>query len=311
VVDPPPVSNRPRRRPPARGRVVRRRAAALGAVLVVLAVLGWGASRIAADVHDSDGHADRTTSPTQTAPGRLPTLRILFPEGFTRRQMAERIAAVNVIARRKRHVGTRLSARAFLRLTSSSRFPRTFGGAGRTRTLEGFLFPALYDFTPVTTTTRLVNDQLEAFDHNWKKVDLGYARSKNLTPYDVLIIASMIEEEVRAPKERRLVAAVIYNRLHRQMRLGIDATIRYALDVPPTKSLTLSELHNPTPFNTRIHRGLPPTPITNPGLASIQAAAHPARVPYLYFVRRPDKVHHFFTASEQAFLNYQKAHGYG
>src|SRR5205814_3660229 len=117
----------------------------------------------------------------------------------------------------------------------------------------------------------LVNDQLVAFRENWRKVNLRYARSKNLTPYDVLIIASMIEKEVRVPAERKLVAAVIYNRLHRHMQLGIDATIRYALNVPPTQSLTNAELHNPTPYNTRLHYGLPPTPIANPGLASMRA----------------------------------------
>jgi UPF0755 protein len=94
------------------------------------------------------------------------------------------------------------------------------------------------------------------------------------------------------------------------MSLGIDATIRYALDVPPTESLRESQLLDPTPYNTRLHKGLPPTPIANPGLASIQAAAHPAKVDYLYFVRKPDKVHHFFTASSAAFENYKNTHGY-
>jgi len=120
----------------------------------------------------------------------------------------------------------------------------------------------------------------------------------------------MIEAETLAPDERRLVSAVIYNRLHAHMPLGIDATIRYALDIPGTQSLRQSELKNPTPYNTRLYPGLPPTPIGNPGLASMQAAAHPAQVNYLYFVRKPDKVHHFFTASFSAFQNYANAHGY-
>jgi UPF0755 protein len=103
---------------------------------------------------------------------------------------------------------------------------------------------------------------------------------------------------------------VIYNRLHARMPLGIDATIRYALNVPGTEPLHESQLKNPTPYNTRLHAGLPPGPISNPGLASIQAAAHPARVNYLYFVRKPDKVHHFFTASFKAFQNYANSHGF-
>ena len=234
----------------------------------------------------------------------------MFPEGFTRRQMAERITAVNGIARSRRGVRPRLSARNYLAATARSSFARKYRGRPRAP-LEGFLFPAVYEFTARTTSRELVAKQLAAFRRNWAKVDLRYARSRNLTPYDVLIIASMVEEEVAAPSERRLVAAVIYNRLRAGMTLGIDATIRYALGVPPTESLRISQLRDPTPYNTRLHHGLPPTPITNPGLAAMNAAAHPARVDYLYFVRKPDKVHHFFTASEREFIEYQNAHGYG
>jgi len=172
--------------------------------------------------------------------------------------------------------------------------------------LEGFLFPATYDFTEDTTTNELVGDQLEAFDRNWAQIDLKYADSKNLTPYDVLIIASMIEKEVQVPKERPLVAAVIYNRLHVNMPLGIDATIRYGLNVPPTQAILQSQLDTPSPYNTRCCPGLPPTPIANPGLASMQAAAHPAKVDYLFFVRKADCKSHFFTASQQEFDNYPR-----
>jgi uncharacterized YceG family protein len=155
-----------------------------------------------------------------------------------------------------------------------------------------------------------VQGQLQAFAKNWGKVDLAYARKKNLTPYDVLTIASMVEGETVAPDERPLVAAVIYNRLHAGMTLGIDATIRYGLHVPGTESLKQSQLDSDNPYNTRKFAGLPPTPIGNPGLASMQAAAHPAKVGYLYFVRKPDRVHHYFTASFQDFVNHEIAYGY-
>ncbi len=235
----------------------------------------------------------------------------MFPEGFTREQMAARITAVNAIARRKRRVNPRLSARAYLRVTAKSRLPARFGGDRKRRSLEGFLFPATYEFTKQTTTKQLVDKQLEAFRKAWAKVDLAYARSKNLTAYDVLIIASMVEKETIAPDERPLVAAVIYNRLKARMPLGIDATIRYGLDVPGTEPLRQSQLQSDNPYNTRRLVGLPPTPIANPGLASIQAAAHPARKNYLYFVRKPDKVHHFFTASEAEFFAKACEYGYG
>jgi UPF0755 protein len=111
----------------------------------------------------------------------------------------------------------------------------------------------------------------------------------------------MIEKEVQVAKERPLVAAVIYNRLKLGMTLGIDATLRYGLDIPPTESIRESQLADPSPYNTRLNAGLPPTPIGNPGLASLQAAAHPAEVNHLYFVRNADCKTHFFTASKQEF----------
>jgi UPF0755 protein len=225
--------------------------------------------------------------------------------------MAERVAAVKQIAAQKRKKKTRISKAAYLKLTERSALPGRFAEDGQPRDLEGFLFPATYEFLPRTTTKQLVNKQLAAFRRNWGKIDLGYAKSKNLTPYDVLIIASMVEKETLAPEERPLVAAVIYNRLKAQMPLGIDATIRYGLNVPGTESLRQSHLANPTQYNTRLHAGLPPTPIANPGLASMQAAAHPRKVDYLFFARKPDKVHHFFTADEDEFLQYLAEHGYG
>jgi uncharacterized YceG family protein len=173
--------------------------------------------------------------------------------------------------------------------------------------LEGFLFPATYDFTEDTTSPQLVADQLEVFSREWSQVDMAYARSKNLTPYDVLIIASMVEKEVQVPRERALVAAVIYNRLREGMPLGIDATIRYGYDIPATQAILQSQLEADHPYNSRKRVGLPPTPISNPGLASLQAAADPADVDFLYFVRKPDCKSHFFTASLAEFNDYTRA----
>jgi len=164
---------------------------------------------------------------------------------------------------------------------------------------RGLPLPGHVRLSRGTTSKRLAAAPLQAFCENWGTVDLRYAKSKNLTPYDVLTIASMVEKETLAPSERPLVAAVIYNRLHARMPLGIDATLRYGLHIAPTQSILESQLQSDNPYNTRKLSGLPPTPIANPGLASIQAAAHPAKVDYLYFVRKPDRVHHFFTASER------------
>ena len=295
-------------RRPSRNQLLVRRALALALVLAVLGVLGW-VGVIAIDAA-RDAAAPPPPPPTTPPPPPKP-LRIVFPEGFTRRDMAERISAVNGIAKRRRKVTPKISERAYLRLTERSRLPAEFAGDRKRRHLEGFLFPATYEFLPATTTKQLVNKQLVAFQRNWAKVDLAYARSKNLTAYDVLIIASMVEKETLAPEERPLVAAVIYNRLKAGMTLGIDATVRYGLNIPPTESIRQSHLDSDNPYNTRKLPGLPPTPIANPGLASMQAAARPANVNYLFFARKPDKVHHFFTASQAEFDAYLAEHGYG
>jgi UPF0755 protein len=272
--------------------------ALLACVLVVAGFVAGGCSR------------GEETPPAETPPP-LAVLRILFPEGFTRREMADRVAAVRQIAIDKRAVTPRLTRTGYLQASGAAVPPPEFRRDWKLSSIEGFLFPATYDFTKLTSSGRLVNDQLRAFRKNWHKVDLRYARSKNLTPYDVLIIASMIEKEAVAPEERKLVGAVIYNRLHNRMPLGIDATIRYGRNVPGTEPLKQSDIHSDNPYNTRNRLGLPPTPISNPGLASIRAAARPARVNYLYFVRKPDGVHHFFTASESEFCQRSLEYGYG
>jgi uncharacterized YceG family protein len=294
-------------------------------LVLVLGGLGWLAVAAIGGGNSSDqagltatlssSLVYRTVTRT-TATGTVETViampkpfHIVFPEGFTRKQMADRVAAVAKIAVRKRKVRPKLARAGYLAATAKPRVPTCF--RNKVKTIEGFLFPATYEFFKETTSAQLAQDQLDAFCENWKHVDLGYARSKNLTPYDVLIIASMVEKETLSPDERELVSAVIYNRLHAGMTLGIDATLRYGLDIPPTESIRQSQLDSESPYNTRKHPGLPPTPIASPGLASLQAAAHPAKVKYLYFVRKPDKKHHFFTASYQAFKDYSAAHGYG
>jgi peptidoglycan lytic transglycosylase G len=247
-------------------------------------------------------------APTTTV-RQLRQFRVLFPEGFTRAQMIARVQVVAKIAVKESHRKVKLSGPTYAAATAE---PRTIAGfGGKKLPLEGFLFPDTYNFDRTSTSAQLVTAQLREFTATWRTLNLSYARSKKLTPYDVLTIASMIEKEAVAPGDRAKVSRVIYNRLHLGMTLGIDATIRYALRIPGTKPLTQSELANPTPYNTRLHTGLPPTPIANPGLASMEAAAHPANGPWLYFVAEPDKVHSFFTASARAFQQYTAAHGYG
>jgi UPF0755 protein len=298
----PPVRGRPR---PSRKQLRTRRVIAFAGLLGAIAVVGLLGSLALGALRESEPPPVPTVAPPPKP------LKIIFPEGFTIVQMAERIAAVNEIAKERRNVTPKLKAAEYRRLTRRSKLPGTFAGDRKPRTLEGFLFPATYEFLPKTATKQLVNKQLVAFHKAWDQLDLAYAKSKNLTPYDVLIIASMVEKETLAPDERPKVAAVIYNRLKAGMTLGIDATLRYGLDIPPTESIRQSQLDSDNPYNTRKLPGLPPTPIANPGLASLQAAAHPAKVDYLFFARKPDRVHHFFTANEAEFLQYLAQHGYG
>src|SRR5438874_54377 len=165
----------------------------------------------------------------------------------------------------------RLDGRSYAAAARAAAPPPGF--TPRPRSIEGFLFPSLYKFGPATSASELVALQLAAFRREWTKVDLGPAAARGATPYDVLTIASMIERETVAPEERALVAAVIYNRLDRHMPLGIDATLRYGLGIQGTRPLTKAQLATDSPYNTRLHEGLPPTPIGNPGLPSLRAAA--------------------------------------
>jgi UPF0755 protein len=166
---------------------------------------------------------------------------------------------------------------------------------------EGFLFPDTFELKPGAPVADLVQLQLQDFKRRIKGVDMSYAKSKNLTVYDVVTIASMVEREAMIEKERPLVAAVIYNRLKDGMALGIDATTRFATG-NYEEPLTESELAIDSPYNTRTNAGLPPGPIGSPGLASIEAAAHPAKVDYLYYVVKPGACgEHSFSSTAAEF----------
>lgn len=164
--------------------------------------------------------------------------------------------------------------------------PLAYGAPRSVRSLEGFLFPDTYQLREPISVAALISDQLTTFKQQFAQVNLSYARRRNLTPYDVLIIASIVEKESATAHDDPLVASVIYNRLKDGIPLGMDSTTRYEFN-DYTKPLTSSQLAAPSPYNTRLHKGLPPTPISNPGLAAIQAAAHPAETNYLYFVVKP------------------------
>jgi len=215
---------------------------------------------------------------------------VTVPEGRSRREIAP-------IAKRAGLAGDYLEASRRFRGALS---PFTYRAPRGTRSLEGFLYPATYELRPGAPARDLVERQLAAFRENFADVNLRRARQKNLTAYDVLIIASMVEREAQLAKERPLIAAVIYNRLQDGIPLGIDATTRYALN-KPSGALTQSDLNIDSAYNTRKRAGLPPTPIGNPGLSSMRAAARPANVKFRYFVVKPGTCgeHAFSETNEQ------------
>jgi UPF0755 protein len=231
-----------------------------------------------------------------------PTVKISIPEGTTLKQIGALVAAKV----------KSISAADYVAVARDDPPPFRLGGYKPGATLEGMLFPATYEVVPKVKVRELVNKQLAAFDQNFAEVDMTRAAKANLTPYDVVIIASMIDREAMVPAERAMVAAVIWNRLRIDMLLQIDATIQYALG--KTKPvLTYDDLKVDSPYNTYKHPGLPPTPISNPGLAALQAAAAPANVEYLYYVARNDGTgRHYFSKDYAQFLvDQQKAKANG
>ncbi len=209
------------------------------------------------------------------APPPVPVTALTIIPGRTRRQINSLLKAQGVS-------GSYYAATRRSRLLN----PAAYGAPRGTDSLEGFLFPDTYQLRQPVSLAALVADQLARFEQEFATVNLRYARSRHLTRYDVLIIASMIEGEAQTAKDRALVASVIYNRLRLGMPLQIDATTRYATG-NYSSPLTASQLSSSSPYNTRIHKGLPPTPIDNPGMAAIEAATHPANTNDLYFVVEP------------------------
>jgi UPF0755 protein len=180
--------------------------------------------------------------------------------------------------------------------------PRALGLPAYAKGLEGFLFPATYDIEPGTSAVEVLTMMVQRFTESAAANGL-VARSQalGLTPYQVVTAASLIERESRLQEEYPKVARVVYNRLQKNMTLGIDASILYGLG-RTSGVLHKSELAKDTPYNTRLHTGLPPTPIASPGDAALEAALQPAAGDWLYYVLANKDGHQLFTASYQEFL---------
>jgi len=227
-----------------------------------------------------------------TPPPAVPTVSVTIPEGLRITQIA------SVVQHALRIPAAQFAAKA----AGGTYSLPPYLPAG-TKTAEGFLFPDTYEFARQgTTADDVIRTMLDQFAAEANTLPFDKAKALGVTPWQVVIVASMIEREARVGRDRPRIAAVIYNRLHRGMALGIDATLLYD-DPTPDGKLSSSDLTTDTPYNTRLHAGLPPTPIASPGRASLLAALEPARVPYLYYVLCGPDGRHRFSDTYRRFLH--------
>ncbi len=231
-----------------------------------------------------------SSSEASAVPAAKKTIEVVVPEGYDRTQIAEVVKKAGLKG-------------DYLNATESFKgFDLAKYGAENAQNLEGFLFPATYEVFKGAKVEDLISKQLDAFEMNASDINLeGAAKEQGRTQYDLVNIAAMVEREIAVPEERELAASVINNRLEQGNPLGIDATIRYE-DQNYSGQLVLSRLEEDTPYNTRTNAGLPPGPIGNPGLASLEAAANPADTDFFFFVVKPGSCNeHTFVETEEEF----------
>jgi UPF0755 protein len=172
----------------------------------------------------------------------------------------------------------------------------------RATNLEGYLFPDTYDFPPDTKPAAVIAMLVKRFRKEWKPEWSQQAIKLNMTPRQVVTTASLIETEAKLSEDRPLIASVIYNRLSLGMALAVDSTVIYASKLEGKwrndGKVYKSDVDRRSPYNTRLHSGLPPGPIASPGKSSLEAALNPAQTDYLYYVREPsrdDGAHNFYN----------------
>jgi UPF0755 protein len=205
----------------------------------------------------------------------VPKTELLVPEGYRITQIA---AAV--------HETFGIPVKQFVKQANSGSYSLPPYLPADAASPEGFLFPAKYLIAQEGVTAGgIIQDMIDRFQVTADQLPWDNAKKLHVTPYEVVTIASMIEKEAGTDEDRPLIAAVIYNRLKDGMQLGIDATLLYDDPTPGDNQLTDSDLDSDSPYNTRKHTGLPPTPIASPGEASLAAALTPAKVDYLYYVK--------------------------
>jgi UPF0755 protein len=226
-----------------------------------------------------------------TAGEAVPTLTVIIPEGLTLEQTAQEVARQSSV-----------STAAFEEAARRTDYGYGFLEDPVVESTEGFLFPKQYEFEVGTMASPMVTRMLEQYLLETQTMDISAAKDRlNLTEYELVTVASLIEKEASVPEERPLVASVIYNRIREDMPLQIDATVMYALDHPKDE-LSLADLKVDSPYNTYEHTGLPPGPICSPSRQSLEAAINPAETDYLYYVLKANGEEHVFTSNYNEFL---------
>ncbi|HEY5258680.1 MAG TPA: endolytic transglycosylase MltG [Candidatus Baltobacteraceae bacterium] len=216
---------------------------------------------------------------------------VTIPEGFTAKQIATRLAGEGLGS-------AVLLERAFLR-------DRIVVDGSRTKNLEGYLFPSTYLVAIGSSPVQIENVLTEQFFKELPSDAKARAKAMGFTIPQIVTVASLIEREAKVDSERPIMAGVYYNRLAMGMPLEVDATIEYALPAYKTE-LSYADLKIDSRFNSYTHTGLPPTPIANPGRASLEAAFHPAKTPYLYYVYKGNGHHAFARTLEEHNANVAK-----
>jgi UPF0755 protein len=216
--------------------------------------------------------------------GRVVTVALTIPEGFTAQKIAERVAPIS--GSPPDSVARRLLA---------PELADSLGAPGPN--LEGYLFPETYRFAQGVALQTIVSELYARYRMVWTPERRAALDSLGWSEREIVTLASIVQAEARWEDEMPLISAVFHNRLRRRMRLQADPTVQYALQARQGR-LLYSHIESVAdhPYNTYTHAGLPPGPIGSPGVAAIDAALHPAAVPYLYFVAREDG-HHEFSSS--------------
>ena len=227
--------------------------------------------------------------------GNSITVSVTIPEGKNIYEIAEILERQAVTSKKE-----------FLKMAKSLSFTRSLGIQGNT--LEGYLYPETYRFSPQSDAESVIRSMVSIFKRRTKSIDFSRA-PLNLTLHQVVILASIVEKETGASQERATIAGVFINRLRNKMRLQSDPTTIYGIFENFTGNLKKKHLLEKTPYNTYKINGLPIGPISNPGAESIRAVLSPEKHDYLYFVSRNDGIH-IFSKSYREHLNavnkYQK-----